>query len=447
MNNQSSRRSRKQRRSVEEEILSLNRTNSDRSRSSSNLVCEGDDEVSLARPQLTHLRKSVREEFQSLNRESIQTNLPEQFQEEIGGDHNDLLERSRSRQRRKSVESELHRLDSLALEEDLPEGFLEGLTLGDRLLDHQHTPIIINIVHGSIWGVVARRGINQLTGYGGYLGGVVWSNFSACLIMGILISSDNIWTNLNKKKSSIPLYVGMTTGFCGTFSSFSSLILESFLKCIDTSRYPNGGYGIMEFLSVVLAQVAISIFGYSIGKELMQYFDERCFQLSLKMYHIFEMGSLGLGIGLYIADIVLVATVPSSRLWTFSILFAPFGALLRYGLGRQFNLTFKNFPLGTFLANVIGSLLLSIFTLLAKGQINFQEPIIKSIISCQVLVGLDDGFCGALTTVSTFVVEIIGLKPIRRYIYGITSIIVSFCLFILTLGSYNWTHGLTNQVC
>lgn len=352
-----------------------------------------------------------------------------------------------SMHRRLSVEEELQRLDALAISASLPEGFLEKSVFGERLLEHKHIPVVINIIHGSIWGVVARRGINQLTGYGGYLGGVVWSNFVACLIMGLLVNSETLWLNLKSKKAGVPLYIGLATGFCGTFSSFSSLILESFLQAIDTAKYPNSGYGIMEFLSVTIAQVGISFFGYSIGKEIMEYGDKYCPRIDSKFYHILEVCSMSSAVILYITDIILIATVPASRLWTFSILFAPFGALLRFGLGKRFNLVFKIFPLGTFIANVLGSLLLAIFTLISRGKIHFQGRIIESVLTCQVLAGLDDGFCGGLTTVSTFVVELSGLRPMKRFRYGVVSVLASFCLMVLTLGSYNWTNGLTNAIC
>jgi fluoride ion exporter CrcB/FEX len=344
---------------------------------------------------------------------------------------------------RRSVEEELHLLDVQTLH-DLPEEFHEKAFP----VVHRKWATVLTIVHGSIWGVVARKGLNELTGYGGYLGGVVWSNFAACIIMGMLLNSERFWVNLGDVKGAIPLYAGFTTGFCGTFSSFSSMIIESFTEAVKTRGYPNSGYGVMEFFSVIIGQIAISSTGFQIGGHIIEQFDDFIPEISLKHYQIVELFLIVAGIVLFIVDVILIGVLPSSRSWTFAILFAPFGALSRFYMSKFLNQLFEYFPLGTFAANSLGSLLLAVFTLLGQGRRSLSDvPIASTVISCRVLVGLDDGFCGALTTVSTFIVELHTLKTAKAYFYGVTSIVVSFGLVVVTLGSYNWTHGLTNLVC
>ena len=71
-----------------------------------------------------------------------------------------------------------------------------------------------------------------------------------------------------------------------------------------------------------------------------------------------------------------------------------------------------------------------------------REHIVTNTIALHVLEGLDDGFCGGLTTVSTFVVELFGLKTLFSYRYGTISILVCFAGVVLILGSYNWSVGL-----
>lgn len=325
---------------------------------------------------------------------------------------------------------------------------------------------LLNIINGAIWGVLARKGLMVLTTYTGtYLGGVVWANFAACVVMGMFVALEKTWLNLTAKdpsgksifpaKGSIPLYAGVTTGFCGSCSSFSTFILESFNKAADTLphkyKYPNGAYGIMEAFAVILTQLSISVAGYFVGRHLTKAIEKYSLPLSGRFYKLLDTASCLLGIAAYIVIIVLIPTISrgSWRLWTFLVLFAPWGALARFYLSKYLNSLRKNFPLGTFAANTIGCLLLAIFTLIARGKRpgNKAITINTNVIGCHVLTGLDDGLCGALTTVSTFVVELTALETLHSYIYGFTSVVVGFIIMILLLGSYNWAVGLLDPVC
>ena len=72
------------------------------------------------------------------------------------------------------------------------------------------------------------------------------------------------------------------------------------------------------------------------------------------------------------------------------------GSVLRFGLGKYLNNTITNFPIGTFLANVLGSLLIGvIFGLVMKN----------SNISQNTVLFLATGFCGGFTTFSAFAYE------------------------------------------
>lgn len=364
------------------------------------------------------------------------------------------------------VASRMEQLEAESLAESLPEGFYDDRQSEKEVpvvtrKDNDDVMIVLNIINGAVWGVLARKGLTELTTYNGsYLGGLIWANFAACFVMGLTIESTKLWSRLVgdghfKNKASVPLYTGITTGFCGTCSSFSSVILEAFNKAANTLpgeiyRYPNAAYGIMECFSVLMAQMAVSVSGFHTGKHLIELADDFSPVFSVHIYKICELVSLALGIAVFIISIVLIGVKHegSWRSWMFSIFFAPFGALLRFYLSKFLNSKVKNFPLGTFAANVGGSLLLAIFTLLARGKRQDSDvPLVNHVAACHVLSGLDDGFCGALTTVSTFVVELFGLKTIHSYRYGFTSICLSFIVMILLLGSYNWTIGLTKAVC
>lgn len=329
-----------------------------------------------------------------------------------------------------------------------------------RLVDE--IMILLCILTGSILGVLARKGLTNLTTYlGSYLGGIIWCNFSASLIMGASIFIPDIWQELIGSKlfespSVIPLYVGIGTGFCGSFSSFSTLILEAFYKAADLepkqrSYYPNQAYGIMEFLAVVLAHICISISAFLIGKDIASEIKKYLKPFSTRVYILLEGVWVLIGLAAYIVVIVLcgVKKHGSWRSWTFSCIFGVFGAYLRYLLSRYFNSAHRYFFFGTYMANFLGTLLLSILILLQRGTKpeNTLTRLVNDKLSCQVLEGLADGFCGCLTTVSTFVAELMNLKSYEPYVYGLVSLLTSFAALVLTLGTYAWKVSLTTPVC
>ena len=372
---------------------------------------------------------------------------------------------------RSEAEARTRQLEAQALAEDLPEGFasdnseqFEKPTLLTRTPSEVWT--LLNVAHWAIWGVLARLGLIALTEYpGSYLGGVVWANFAACFVMGWAVESSTLWLGLlddttrgnahYSAKGSIPVYTGITTGFCGTCSSFSSFILETFNKSANTLPqtygYPNAAYGIMDAFAVVLAQICISVGGFHFGKHLLRSLDPRMPRISFPVYRKIEVVISALGIAAYIVVIVLLAVKSNStwRSWMFLCLFSPWAAIARYIASKKLNPLVKNFPMGTFFVNTVGSLLLAIFTILQRGRSSALSdiPLVHSKEGCRILVGLDNGFCGTFTTVSTFVAELFALNAVYDYKYGFATVFVGYSLMVLIVGSYNWKVGLVAGTC
>ena len=72
------------------------------------------------------------------------------------------------------------------------------------------------------------------------------------------------------------------------------------------------------------------------------------------------------------------------------------GSTLRYGVGKWLNPDVTGFPYGTFLANILGSLIIGVLLgFAAKNQS----------ISQNTMLFLATGFCGGFTTFSTFAYE------------------------------------------
>lgn len=99
------------------------------------------------------------------------------------------------------------------------------------------------------------------------------------------------------------------------------------------------------------------------------------------------------------------------------------GAAVRYLAGRHVA-SYRSFPVATFLVNVAGCLLLGMFA--------------GASMSAQSFALLGSGFCGGLTTYSTFAVESVGLarirKPFTSLLYVLASISVGLAAAWLGFG-------------
>ena len=103
------------------------------------------------------------------------------------------------------------------------------------------------------------------------------------------------------------------------------------------------------------------------------------------------------------------------------------GTILRYGIGKIFEKNLNFFPYGTFLINIIGCFILGLLiSLLAKENDLFSNKLYLFICI---------GFCGGLTTFSTFSMESLNLiydgKFFLMLLYIISSIGFGllFCYF------------------
>ena len=88
---------------------------------------------------------------------------------------------------------------------------------------------------------------------------------------------------------------------------------------------------------------------------------------------------------------------------------AAVGAPLRFWLAER--LDTDRFPLGIWLANTAGSVLLGFLVGLGVGE--------------RALVLLGVGFCGAFTTYSTFAVQAVGLGARRGTAYAVVTVVAA----------------------
>lgn len=124
---------------------------------------------------------------------------------------------------------------------------------------------------------------------------------------------------------------------------------------------------------------------------------------------------------------------------TTALLFSFPGALTRYLLGIALNQRFKALPAGTLAANTLGTALLAAFHTLQRTNAPASQN------ACSLLQGLIDGYCGCLTTVSTFAAETRDLGARKAVRYVIISWLLGQAVVLLIFGSSIWTGHAREQ--
>ncbi|KAF3064520.1 hypothetical protein GL218_01819 [Daldinia childiae] len=356
----------------------------------------------------------------------------------------------------------------------------------------------------ALFGTLARVGLQALTFYAGapVAFSSVWPNFAGSLILGFLAedrmlfrfewgtptyelqllrakqngideetgesNSDRVAIDLAaaKKahmatKKTIPLYIGLATGFCGSFTSFSSFIRDIFLALSNDLRAPdsgsittprNGGYSFMALLAVIITTISLSISGLFIGAQLALALEPITPSLPFNFTRKFlDRFAVLLAWGCWIGAVLLSVLPPdrfsspgAAETWrgrvTFSLVFAPLGCLGRFYASLYLNGYFPSFPLGTFFVNIFGTAVLGMAWDLAHVPLG-------GVVGCQVLQGIEDGFCGCLTTVSTWVAELTALRRRHAYVYGGVSVVVALACMIAIMGGLRWTDDFSTLAC
>jgi fluoride ion exporter CrcB/FEX len=263
-------------------------------------------------------------------------------------------------------------------------------------------------------------------------------------------------------KKLTPLYIGLATGFCGSFTSFSSFIRDAFLAMSnnlpnpDTAAIPhrNGGYSFMALLAVLIVTISSSIAALVAGGHLALLARRITPSLPPRFtMRILDRLVMLLGPGIWLGAVLLSAlppdrststSSPETKTWrgraTFALVFAPLGCLTRFYLALHLNRRLASFPLGTFAANMSGTAVLGMCY-------DLQHVPLGGVVGCQILEGVQDGFCGCLTTVSTWVAELASLRRGHAYRYGGVSVGVALGLLVVVMGSVQWTRGFEAIQC
>lgn len=351
------------------------------------------------------------------------------------------------------------------------------------------------LVFFAIVGTLVRLVIETLTFYPGapVATSVLWANVGGSFIMGFLsedqalfrTSVDSVDESLHRAhhtahKKKIPLYIGLTTGFCGCLTSFSTFERDVFLALSNNlpvplgpysqlallsqtgaGQIPNGGFSFMAILAVIILEVGLSLASLILGAHFAIFSSSWLPQIHTPyLRRFFDPLVVVLSLVLWIVTICLVVLFPKSGnheyLWDpatwrgpylFSLVFAPAGCLTRFFLSLKLNRYIAQFPLGTFTANLGGTMILGMAYSLQHAAIGSSGLGGNSVVGCQVLQGIMDGFCGSMTTVSTWVLELSDSKRRHAYVYGIVSLVVPLAMLVIEIGPLRWTSGFTPPAC
>ncbi|KAL6248397.1 hypothetical protein RBB50_004652 [Rhinocladiella similis] len=335
------------------------------------------------------------------------------------------------------------------------------------------------LIFFSLLGTLARLGVEAITLYPNtpVSSRVLWANLGGSLIMGFLAEDRRLFRHEwgspdldasaathGKVKKTIPLYIGLATGFCGSFTSFSSFIRDCFLALTNdlegsspTSAYHsetnihsrNGGFSFLALMAILVLHPSVSLAGLKTGAQLALLLHPVTPTIPIRLTRYFlDPVVVVLGSGCWLGAVLLSIWPPGNHVhWrfraVFPLVFSPPGCLLRYYVSKHMNAIVPSFPLGTFVVNLFGTGILG----MAFDLQHASSTGASSANACAVLQGIMEGFCGCLTTVSTWVAELNGLQRRHAWTYGLTSVGVGLGLMVVIMGSMGWTIGFQTPVC
>lgn len=249
-------------------------------------------------------------------------------------------------------------------------------------------------------------------------------------------------------------------GFCGSLTTFSSWQIDVFFSWINETRSHRDWLRDVRYLISSLGFTYLTIHVSQVIDGCTKLFFTLSLSLASLMFGVY-LGSLLaphirpprppsrvirfsltiLSILIYFASYPAYFHLPFSfrHQATAAILFSYPGVLTRYVLSIKLNPLLKSLPLGTFIGNLFGTALLATFHVLQ----GLKDPVSPD--ACELLQGLGDGYCGCLTTISTFAVEVSTLKARRAWVYATLSVVLGQLLVLVIAGPSFWAGHVSAQ--
>lgn len=207
----------------------------------------------------------------------------------------------------------------------------------------------------------------------------------------------------------------------------------------------------MALLAVIFITIALCYSALKVGAHLAIFLNPWTPVLPFTFLRkVLDRVVVFLAFGVWLGAVIMAVFPPHDK-WrgqaVFACVFAPLGCLLRFYASLHLNGIKASFPLGTFCVNIFGTAVLGMAYDLQHVAIGSSGLARSGIVSCQVLQGIMDGFCGCLTTVSTWILEINGLRKRHAYMYAATSVVAGLAMLVVVMGSVRWSVGWMPAAC
>ena len=221
------------------------------------------------------------------------------------------------RERRKSLERSLSHRPSLVSHRSYREQLHEDIVVASW------------ITFLAIWGSLARIGLTSLTTYPGEpVFPLIWSQWVGCAVMGFLLQDKTLFP---KEDRYVALYIGLTTGFCGSVTSFSTFMWNCFQALANLDPYYERARGrnVLALLAQVIITLCVSIAALRLGAHCAQL--TRSLLPSLRslpgIKRYLDIVGLVLAITGWTAAGIMTGLIPEWRSELFAVVLAPAGTI------------------------------------------------------------------------------------------------------------------------
>lgn len=302
----------------------------------------------------------------------------------------------------------------------------------------EHIGFFCALSVSAYFGILARIYLTELAAWNGLpLFPAFYSEVVGTAIMGFVLSHKQL-LQTNYKFT----YQALATGFCGSLTTFSSWNNDAATVLIQYGEEdPDNITRVIGWITVLLIGFGMPIVALRFGEHVGylspwadQRTGEKVYEMPKRATRMFEITTYIIFWGIATSIVVTIPLLLFNRHdFMFSFVLASLGAYIRWHLS-PLNSTFQHFKLGTFLVNVLGTWILGIAYILDHHHGDEVGIEVKGL-----LYGATAGFCGCLTTVSTFAVELSTLSFPATYLYGLSSVLAAQVGLIAIRGTYWWT--------